>query len=204
MKKTIIILTILFLIYTIIVNLCPEITQWDKDLIIYTQNTLKNIPIEIPQFISKQMYLVMIIIPIITGVIYFFRKYLLIDIVLLCSTPFTSYGFNYIFKKIINRPRPPIELQFGHHSNSQSYVSNHTLITFCLWGLTAYYINLYCKNKILKLCGIFISIFWVLIEGFSRIWLGVHNPTDVIGGYFLGTIFVLIYIELANVVGGKN
>ena len=180
-----------------------NITEWDKSVIIAVQNSLADIPIEIPRFISTYMYIFMLIIPFLVGAVYFFRKYLLIDIILLGSTVFISYGFNYIFKKIVNRPRPPMELQFGHHSNSQSYVSNHTLITFCLWGLTAYYINLYCKNKFLKLLGILIAVIWVLLEGFSRIWLGVHNPTDVIGGYFLGTIFVLIYINMAKLVGGK-
>ena len=203
MKKTIIILSILFFIYTIFVNFCPVVTQWDESLIIFVQNSLKDIPPEVPRFISKQLYLIMLALPIFAGTVYFFKRYLLTDILLLGSTPFTSYGFNYIFKRIIARPRPPMELQFGHHSESASYVSNHTFITFCVWGLAVYYLQLYCKNKFLKNFGTIIAIFWVLLEGFSRVWLGVHNPTDVIGGYFLGTIFVLSYIELAKLVGGK-
>ena len=203
MKKTIIILSILFLIYTVIVNFCPVVTQWDENLIVMTQSALKDIPVEIPRFISSEMFHIMLIAPLIAGVIFFIRKYLILDIIILCSSPFVAKGFNYIFKKIIARPRPPIELQIGHHSDSYSYVSNHTFITFCLWGVTAYYINLYCKNKFLKWFLLVFALVWVLLEGFSRIWLGVHNPTDVIGGYFLGTIFVLIYIELAKIIGGK-
>ena len=203
MKKIIIILSILFLIYTIIVNFCPVVTQWDENLIVLIQSALKSIPIEIPRFISKQMYLIMLVLPILGWTLYFFRRYLLIDILILGSTPVTAYGFNYIFKMIIARPRPPFELQLGKHSKSASYVSNHTFITFCVWGLTIYYLCSYCKNKFLKWSLISFGIIWILLEGFSRVWLGVHNPTDVIGGYFLGTIFVLIYIELTKTIGGK-
>ena len=147
MKKTIIILSILFLIYTIVVNFCPIVTQWDENIIIFVQNVLKNVPVEIPRFISSEMFHIMLIVPLIVGGVFFIRKYLIIDIFILFSAPFVAKGFNYIFKKIIARPRPPIELQIGHHSNSYSYVSNHTFITFCLWGVVAYYVNLYCKNK---------------------------------------------------------
>ena len=204
MKKATIILLVLFLIYTLVVNLCPVITQWDVSLIVFVQNSLKDIPIEIPRFISSEMFHFMLIAPLIIGVIFFIRKKLIADIFILCSAPFVAKGFNYIFKMIIARPRPPMELQIGHHSNSYSYVSNHTFITFCLWGVVAYYVYLYCKNKFLKWCLLALALVWVLLEGFSRIWLGVHNPTDIIGGYFLGTIFVLIYIEIAKTVGGKS
>ena len=204
MKKTIILLSILFLIYTLIVNLCPIVTQWDKDLIVAVQTGLKDFPVEIPRFISKQLYHIMIAVPLIVGFIYFFKKYLLIDIILLGSSPLAAYCLNFLFKRIIQRARPPFELQIGEHSISHSYVSTHTFVTTCLWGLAAYYIYLYCKNKILKIFLLILSIVWMLLEGFSRIWLGVHNPTDVIGSYFLGAIFVLIYINLAKLVGGKS
>ena len=38
-----------------------------------------------------------------------------------------------------------------------------------------------------------LSVFWILFVGFSRIWLGVHSPSDVIGAYILGLCLLSVY-----------
>lgn len=203
MKKYIIALIILFIIYAIVVNTCPVVTQWDRSVIIALQDSLKGLPLWIPSLMDTEIYASLIVIPIIVGAVYFFKKYLLIDLVLFSSAPLVAYIFNHIFKMIVHRPRPPLELQIVVHPGNYSFVSSHTFITCSLWGLVIYYLLKYCKNKILKYAGITIGILWMGFVGFSRIWLGVHNPTDVLGGYFLAVILLLIYINLIKLIGGK-
>ena len=201
--KKIIFLIILFIIYTIIVNTCPIVTQWDSSVVLAIQHMLKDVPVTIPDIAGTWLYTLGIYVPIIIGIVYFFSKYLLIDIVLFSSAPAIAYIFNKILKNIVQRPRPPIEMQLIVHKPTFSFVSNHTVITSTLWGLVIYYLIKYCKNKALKVCGIIFAGSWIIFEGFSRIWLGVHNPTDVIGGYFLALIFILVYIKLIKLIGGK-
>lgn len=201
--KKIIFLIILFIIYTIIVNTCPIVTQWDSSVVLAVQHMLKDVPVTIPDIAGTWLYTLGIYVPIIIGIVYFFSKYLLIDIVLFSSAPAIAYIFNKILKNIVQRPRPPIEMQLIVHKPTFSFVSNHTVITSTLWGLVIYYLIKYCKNKALKVCGIIFAGSWIIFEGFSRIWLGVHNPTDVIGGYFLALIFILVYIKLIRLIGGK-
>ena len=201
--KKIIFLIILFIIYTIIVNTCPIVTQWDSSVVLAVQHMLKDVPVTIPDIAGTWLYTLGIYVPIIIGIVYFFSKYLLIDIVLFSSAPAIAYIFNKILKNIVQRPRPPIEMQLIVHKPTFSFVSNHTVITSTLWGLVIYYLIKYCKNKDLKVCGIIFAGSWIIFEGFSRIWLGVHNPTDVIGGYFLALIFILVYIKLIKLIGGK-
>lgn len=203
MKKYIIALIILFIIYAIVVNTCPVVTQWDRSVIIALQDSLKGLPLWIPSLMDTEIYASLIVIPIIVGAVYFFKKYLLIDLVLFSSAPLVAYIFNHIFKMIVHRPRPPLELQIVVQPGNYSFVSSHTFITCSLWGLVIYYLLKYCKNKILKYAGITIGILWMGFVGFSRIWLGVHNPTDVLGGYFLAVILLLIYINLIKLIGGK-
>lgn len=203
MKKYIIALIILFIIYAIVVNTCPVVTQWDRSVIIALQDSLKGLPLWIPSLMDTEIYASLIVIPIIVGAVYFFKKYLLIDLVLFSSAPLVAYIFNHIFKMIVHRPRPPLELQIVVQPGNYSFVSSHTFITCSLWGLVIYYLLKYCKNKILKYTGITIGILWMGFVGFSRIWLGVHNPTDVLGGYFLAVILLLIYINLIKLIGGK-
>ena len=203
MKKYIITLIILFIIYAVVVNTCPVITQWDRSVIAAVQNYLKDLPLWIPSLMDTEIYASLIIIPILIGSVYFLRKYLLIDMVLFASAPLVAYIFNHIFKHIIQRPRPPLELQIAVQPGNYSFVSSHTFITCSLWGLVIYYLIKYCKNKLLKYLGITLGILWMAFVGFSRVWLGVHNPTDVLGGYFLAVILLLTYISLIKLIGGK-
>ena len=76
------------------------------------------------------------------------------------------------------------------------YVSSHSLVTICLWGMVIYFINKHCKNQALKIAGILFSILWILFVGVSRVWLGVHHLTDVIGAYLLGLFLLSCYIKL--------
>jgi membrane-associated phospholipid phosphatase len=202
--KKIIVLIILFIIYAIIVNTCPAVTQWDRSAILAVQDMLKDLPVTIPDIAGGGLYKCGIYIPLIAGITYFFRKYLLIDIILFSSAPALGYFLNkFIIKNIVGRPRPPVDMQLIVHKTSFSFTSNHTVVTSVLWGLVIYYLLKYCKNKILKICGITFSGLWIICEGFSRVWLGVHYPTDVIGGYLLALILILVYIKLIRLIGGK-
>ncbi len=202
MKKYIIALIILFIIYAIVVNTCPAVTQWDRSIIMALQEQLKDIPLWIPALMDTELYASLLVIPLIIGLVYFFRKYLLIDLVLFGSAPLVAYIFNHIIKGIIQRPRPPLELQIAVQPGNYSFVSSHTFITCSLWGLVIYYLIKYCKNRLIKYTGITIGAIWMGFVGLSRVWLGVHNPTDVIGGYFLAIILLMIYISLIRLIGG--
>ena len=57
-------------------------------------------------------------------------------------------------------------------------------------------IHKYCKNSVWQYVGIILAVIWILLVGISRIWLGVHNLTDVIGAYLLGLFLLSIYTKL--------
>lgn len=196
-------LFVLFVIYSFVTVANPEISEWDINVITFLQNKFGNIPVYIPVLMDSKLYASLIAIPVLTGIVFFFRKYLLIDLVLYSTSPLIAYLLNIVIKNIVQRPRPPVELQIAVQPSTYSFVSSHTLVTTTLWGLTIYYLNKYCKNEILKISGTVFGIVWIMFVGLSRIWLGVHNPTDVIGGYFLGLILIYTYINLIKLIGGK-
>ena len=206
MKKQlpiIITITTLFLLYTLAVRFVPDITAWDKSVIIYVQTVMANISPDIAKFAGGGGYMFLTFITIIWANIFFIRKYLLIDAALFTVSPIAAHILNRIIKFIIQRPRPDFELQIGEHSQTCSFPSSHTVITCCFWGLVIYYLNKYCDNKFYKILGIFFALCWIIFEGFTRVWLGVHYPTDVLGGYFASIIFLIVYINLIKLIGGK-
>ena len=201
--KKIVFFIILFLIYTAVICFCPVVTQWDRNVIAAVQDYLKDLPVWIPMLLDSKLYATFIVLPLLIGFVYFFKNLLLWDIIIFSSSPLIAYIMNSVLKIIVQRPRPPIDLQIAVHPDSFSFVSNHTFITCSLWGLVIYYLIKYCSNKFLKYTGICFGILWMAFVGFSRIWIGVHNPTDVFGGYFLAIILLMIYIKIIRTIGGK-
>ncbi|MEU5809569.1 phosphatase PAP2 family protein [Streptomyces sp. NPDC047718] len=100
---------------------------------------------------------------------------------------------NVPLRRLVARPRP-----FDEHSGLQvidpglglhgySFVSDHATLTMALG------IGLFLARRKFGLVGIGLA----LADGLCRVYMGVHYPTDVIGGYALGTAVVLILAPLA-------
>lgn len=146
------------------------------------------------------LYTAMIVLPLVGFGVFFVKKRLWVDLILFCSVPLVTFLLNCIIKPLIKRERPPIELQITTiHPDSFSYVSSHSLVTICLWGMVICYINKFCKNDKLKIPIVSIGILWIIFVGISRIWLGVHNPTDVLGAYMLGGFLLCCYIKVSRI-----
>lgn len=195
MKKSLILFAI-FIIFSIISITCPIIDLWDRVFILHLQEMLKHIPLWIALLADCKLYSIMIALPLIIGSILFFKRKEYKLIFYFSSIPLVTFLLNCIIKPLVHRTRPPYEMQIAIHPESFSYVSSHSLVTVCLWGMVIYFVNKYCKNRVLKISGIVFSIFWILFVGTSRVWLGVHHPTDVIGAYLLGLFLLSCYIKL--------
>ena len=167
--------------------------MWDKSIIIAIQDKLKDLPLAIPLLPDCKLYSIMIALPLIAGSVYFLKKREWIKTAFVCSIPLVTFLLNCIIKPVVHRVRPPYELQQVIHPQSFSYVSSHSLVTMALYGMIILYFYKYCPNKIIKVSIISLSVLWILFVGLSRIWLGVHYPTDVLGAYILGFILLQIY-----------
>lgn len=110
------------------------------------------------------------------------------NLLLITISSISSGVINNLVKYIIKRDRP-----FGValvNESFYSFPSGHAMISILFFG-TIIYKLLENKTKYYKIFTIIISIY-ILLVGISRIYLGVHYVTDIIGGYLLGTIILLI------------
>ena len=197
--KKVIILSFLFILLVILINFCPVVSQWDKSFIMVIQKKLAFLPLWLPMLPDCILYTAMIIIPLLSFSVFFIKKRLYWNLLLIYSVPLVTFLINCIIKPIIKRPRPSLELQITTiHPDSFSFVSSHSLVTICLWSMVIFYLYKYYENKIFRNIGIIISIIWILFVGLSRIWIGVHNPTDVLGAYILGLLLIYLYIKIGN------
>ena len=72
------------------------------------------------------------------------------------------------------------------------------MISLAFYGYLIYLIYKYINNKHLKRILIIILSTLICIIGVSRIYLGVHYTSDVLGGFLISIAYLIIYIELIN------
>lgn len=204
MKKIIliVILFILFIALTCAVKYYAPVTAFDEAIIANVQSVLSFIPLKYPVFADKTGYVIMLFLSALIAVLCFIKSRNWKQILVLLSLPVFVFVFNRLFVKLfIHRPRPDMVLQISWvHPSSYSYVSTHTFLTFCFFGMLIYYLYTRCKNEVLKYTGIILSVLWIFLTGLSRVWIGVHYPTDILGACILGFIVLIIYVELSKYV----
>lgn len=105
-------------------------------------------------------------------------------------------GLNQLFKRILQRPRPTeyrIIQETGY-----SFPSGHSMISMAFYGYLIYLIYKHVKNKYIKWISISLLSILICLIGISRIYLGVHYTSDVLGGFLISISYLVIYISAVN------
>ena len=103
---------------------------------------------------------------------------------------------NQIIKHILQRPRPTdfrIIEETGY-----SFPSGHSMVSMAFYGYLIYLVYKYIKNKYIKWISIILLSILICSIGISRIYLGVHYTSDVLGGFLLSISYLIIYISAVN------
>lgn len=105
---------------------------------------------------------------------------------------------NTMLKRFIDRARPEIEHLVV--VETLSYPSGHAMSAMAFYGFLIYIFSRLKMNWWLRKGIIFLLIVIILSIGISRIYLGVHFPSDIAGGYIAGLIWVFFCILIFNLV----
>ena len=122
------------------------------------------------------------------------RRYVLqTTLVLILAT-----ASNMMLKRFINRARPGIEHLVS--VETLSYPSGHAMSAMAFYGFLIFLCTKFRINRFLKIGIIALLAFIILSIGISRIYLGVHFPSDIAGGYIAGLIWVVFCILIFNLI----
>lgn len=102
-------------------------------------------------------------------------------------------------KVLVDRPRPEFQIVEPLQSGL-SFPSGHTLLAVILGGALVYLVGLWVKPLLLRRAIQAGLVMAVMGMGASRVYLGVHWPSDVIGSYVLGAMALAGLIGLRNAV----
>jgi len=103
---------------------------------------------------------------------------------------------NQLIKRILQRPRPT-EYRIIEETG-YSFPSGHSMVSMAFYGYFIYLIYKYVKNKYVKWISIILLSLLICLIGISRIYLGVHYTSDVLGGFLISISYLIIYISAAN------
>jgi undecaprenyl-diphosphatase len=115
---------------------------------------------------------------------------------ILLAVTFSDQSSSYI-KRTVKRLRPThdetlrtqVHVVNNYRGGQFGFVSSHAANTFCVASLLSLLLNL-------SVTQIILLFLWASLVAYSRIYLGVHFPLDIVGGAFLGLIIGVLVHQL--------
>jgi undecaprenyl-diphosphatase len=117
------------------------------------------------------------------------------EIIILIVTVCGSALLNRQLKLLFERARPtihPIIVEAGY-----SFPSGHSMNAFTFYGIVTLLLWRYLPSHVGRTILFLFSLFMILTIGLSRVYLGVHYPSDVIGAYLASCTWLIVVIFVA-------
>lgn len=103
-------------------------------------------------------------------------------------------------KQLFRRRRPLAPLLTA--VRGLSFPSGHAIMAVTFWGLIIYIILQLNNNSIGSFLLVFLFVVLILLIGFSRVYLRVHYASDVLAGFIIGLLWLLISLVVVKRVEG--
>ena len=125
----------------------------------------------------------------IIGALWLLKKY--VDIGMYAAVLIGASVMVLTFKLFFHQLRPQVFPPLVHETN-YSFPSGHSLTSFAVWGFVAWWIVSHGPRQVWRwLLGV-LCVLVAAMVALSRLYLGVHWPTDVLAGFFLGFGWVAV------------
>jgi len=113
------------------------------------------------------------------------------EAVILAIAALGATGLNTLLKEAFARARPEL-WQRVIDVRYYSFPSGHAMVSLVIYGLIGYLLATHFKLQSGWILGLTALV--IVTIGFSRLYLGVHWPTDIVAGYAAGTVWLVTCI----------
>ena len=170
-----------------------KIVQFDNEIISFVKR------LETPPLTSIMKFFTFIgggfPVVIVTLIIMFFLYKVLHhrrELILFIWVVIGSVLLNETLKLIFHRARPMLHRIVD--ANGFSFPSGHSMAAFSLYGVVAFLLWRHISTSYGRVMLILLSIVMIITIGVSRIYLGVHYPSDVLGGFLASGSWLAVSI----------
>jgi undecaprenyl-diphosphatase len=109
--------------------------------------------------------------------------------VVVAATAASGDIVNFVLKNLFLRPRPDVVPHLRDVSGTTSFPSGHAMESAIIYLTLGAMLMRLAERRITKIYCIGMAIFLTLLVGISRVYLGVHYPTDVVAGWMFGFLW---------------
>jgi len=107
-------------------------------------------------------------------------------------------------KLVFHRARPELLGPTNQTLGDYSFPSGHSLNTVAIYGFMLFLIWSNMKQPLLKSVVLIIGVATIIVVGISRVVLKTHWPTDVAGGWLIGSILLLASVFVLSRLGPND
>ncbi len=104
----------------------------------------------------------------------------------------SAWGFSEAVKVLVHRPRPDVVWRLIGLPTNRSFPSGHSLNSMTDYGMIALLASRGLRRRGVRYLVVALGLGLAVLIGVSRSYLGVHYPTDVLGGWTAGLAFALL------------
>jgi len=115
----------------------------------------------------------------------------------LLGSAISGYLVSTVLKFFFQRPRPDVVPHLAHVISS-SFPSGHSMNSAVIYLTLGTIIATSVARKRLKAYAIGVALFLTVVVGMSRVYLGVHYPTDVLAGWLAGLVWAILCSLIAR------
>lgn len=127
---------------------------------------------------------VMFALTIIMAIVLYKRRYIR-DFYIVLATSTLAMATTYLLKYLLRVPRPDAMLATVH---DYRFPSGHATMAAVIMSLGIYYTHTHVHDKHLRYFFYIAAVGWYILISYSRLYLGVHLPVDVIVGGVIGVV----------------
>ncbi len=126
---------------------------------------------------------------VIIGLAWWWRAKTWRPLALLAGAYLGAGALSQLTKALVGRPRPPIALAVAHYPGL-AFPSGHATVSIAVWGMIASLAAAAAGRWTMKVAVWTAAVLLIAVIGATRLYLGAHWLTDVIGGWALGALWL--------------
>jgi undecaprenyl-diphosphatase len=133
------------------------------------------------------------------GGVLWLRRRTWLPLLMMAAAFLGAAGLYDLVKPAVGRARPPAALQVGGPDEGWAFPSGHATQTIAFYGMLAIVLSAWYAPRRRLLFAVAAALVTIVV-GASRVYLGVHWVTDVLGGYALGLTWLAVVVTILLVI----